>query len=186
MASDLRLETLQTRVRTLPWASRRHSGHVIARSIKPQGLCFPILTFATRQELELEARDGVLCLAAAPMISVSCLTRDLDTTKIIPIFGPVSKGRPKPRSRQVPGVGVERWSSGALPGPPATARRGQPAGSDRLAPPIKKAQASLSGNTYPNGPWALAQLDALMCCAYRRRRRPGPALSPRARSRVYG
>ena len=129
MASDLRLETLETWVRTLHWASR--SGYVIARSIKPQSLRSPILTFATRQELELEVREGVLCLAAAPMISVSCLTRNLEslasriiseslampdygnggshavTTKIIPILVTVryQKGAPGP------GPGSRVWGS---------------------------------------------------------------------------
>ena len=43
---DLRLETRETRVRTLPWAS---SGHVTTRSMSPQHLRSPMLTFATKK-----------------------------------------------------------------------------------------------------------------------------------------
>ena len=39
---DLRLKTWETRVRTLPWAS---SGHVTTRSMSPQRLRSPMITF---------------------------------------------------------------------------------------------------------------------------------------------
>ena len=45
---DLRLETRDTRVRTLPWAS---NDHVTARSMSPQHLRSP-LTFATVTHLK--------------------------------------------------------------------------------------------------------------------------------------
>ena len=44
--SDLRLETLETRVQILPWAN---SGHVTTRSMSPQHLHSPMLTFVTKK-----------------------------------------------------------------------------------------------------------------------------------------